>query len=189
MLTTALVALALGPLGPQPPIYCPTTLKEVNSPAITMEYAGAIFATCTRSCDAAFMKDPKGCIAKAIQAKKTVGVFEFDPVTGWKIDAAKAEASTDYKSIRYYFASADEKKTFDAAPGRYITDVKSEAYHCPVMDQDTTSENAASCADYKGVRYFMCCTVCVKMLRANPVKYMSNVKGVKPLSVVILKKG
>jgi len=121
--------------------------------------------------------------------RKRVGVFEYDPVSGWKIDATKAQGFSDYKAIRYYFASAGEKRTFDSAPTRYITDVKAEAYHCPVMDQDTTSKDAASCGDYKGVRYYMCCTVCIKKLRENPAHVTANAKGINPLAVVIVKNG
>jgi len=189
MLINALAFVAITSAGSQPPLYCPTTLEEIKgAPAVTMEYAGARFGTCCgNGCDAAFAKDPKGEIAKAIAAKKTVGVFDYDPISGWRIDAGNAGAFSDYKSIRYNFASADEKKTFDKAPARYISDVKSEAYYCPIMEQSTTSATAASFGDYKGVRYFMCCTVCVKKLRENPQKYMPNVKNVDPLAVVVLK--
>jgi len=175
----------------QPSLYCPSTLEEIKgAPVVTMEYAGAKFGTCCGGgCAAAFEKDPQGLIAKAIAAKKTVGVFDYDPISGWRIDPAKGVAFSDYKAIRYWFASTDEKKKFDQAPGRYIKDVKSESYYCPIMDQPTTSDNAASFGDYKGVRYFMCCTICVKKLRENPEKYMPEVKDVKPLKVEVVKKG
>ncbi|HVT11013.1 MAG TPA: hypothetical protein VHE55_01995 [Fimbriimonadaceae bacterium] len=190
MLTCAIAALTLGFNGPQPPLCCPSTLEEIKgAPAISMEYAGAMFGTCCGGCDTPFVKDPTGLIAKAIKADKTVGAFEYDPVTGFKVDPAKAEAFSDYKAIRYFFATADEKKTFDAKPTKFVTDVKSEAYFCPVMEQPTTSKDAAGYSDYNGVRYFMCCTYCVKKFRANPLAYVAkSAAAVKPLTVVVLKK-
>lgn len=190
MLTCAIAALTLGFAGPQSPIYCPATLEEIKgAPTISMEYAGTMFGTCCGNCDGPFTKDPTGLIAKAIKANKTVGVFEYDPVSGLKIEADKAKASSDYKAIRYYFAAADEKKTFDKAPAKFVADVKSEAYFCPVMEQPVTSKEAAGYSDYKGVRYFTCCTYCVKKFRSDPAKYAKNsAAAVKPLSVVVLTK-
>src|SRR5690349_17804308 len=102
MLTTAIAAIALGFSGP-PPMHCVLTLEDIKSPAVTMEYGGAIFGTCCGGCDTPFMKDPKGLIAKAAKAGKAIGTFEFDPVTGQRIDAKKATAYSDYSAIRYLF--------------------------------------------------------------------------------------
>ncbi|MFI5386772.1 MAG: hypothetical protein ACHQ50_11705 [Fimbriimonadales bacterium] len=189
MLTIAIAAIAFGFAGPQPPLHCPATLEEVRVPAITMVYGGATFGTCCGGCDAPFTKDPVGLIAKAVKANKTVGAFQFDPVSGLRIEAEKVVAFSDYKAIRYCFTSADEKKSFDAAPAKYVTDIKSETYFCPIMEQDTNFEEAASYADYKGVRYFMCCASCVKKFRGDPAKYVKNSEGkLKALAVVTLKK-
>jgi len=189
MLTIAIAAAAIGFTGSFPPVYCPVTLEKVETPAITMVYNGATFGTCCGQCDGPFASDPKGLIAKAIQAKKTVGVFQYDPVTGIRITADKAEAFSDYKAIRYFFGEAAEKKSFDVSPAKYIPPVKSEAYYCPIMDQATTPEEAQSFGDYKGVRYYMCCTICVKKLRQHKVGYLAKAAAAaKPLAVITLKK-
>src|SRR3954466_212751 len=109
MLTTAIAAIALGFVGPQPPMHFVLTLENITgAPAVTMEYGGALFGTCCGGCDTPFLKDPKGAIAKAAKANKAIGVFEYDAVTGTKVDVKKATEYSDYKAIRYMFASADE---------------------------------------------------------------------------------
>src|SRR5438105_2739508 len=126
MFITAIATFALGFSGPQTPLHCPATLEDITgAPAVTLEYGGAKFGTCCGGCDTPFMKDPQTLIAKAIKANKTIGAFEFDPVSGARIDGKKAAEFSDYKAIRYYFTSAAEKKTFDATPAQFITDVKS----------------------------------------------------------------
>ena len=189
ILTSMVATLALGFIGQQPPTFCPATLEEVKMPSITMVYGGTTFGTCCPDCQAPFEKDPAGLVAKAITAKKTVGVFQFDPISGLRIESAKALAYTDYKSIRYHFASKAEKKTFDATPAKFIGPITSEVYYCPIMDDATTFAEAASYADYKGVRYFLCCAACVRKFRTDPVKYSKvSPDKVKALQVVTLKK-
>lgn len=188
MLTTVLAVMAMGS-GPAP-LHCPATLEEITgAPAITMEYGGALYGTCCGGCDSPFLADPKGLIAKAVKANKTVGEFEYDAVTGTKIDSKKALASSDYKAIRYYFASTDEKKTFDASPAKFVSDVKSEAYFCPVMKHATASQKAGAFADFNGTRYYLCCGDCLKAFKAEPAKFASNAAAAtKPLMAVTVKK-
>lgn len=190
MLTLAIATVALGFAGPQPPLHCPSTLEEITgTPAVTLEYAGSLFGTCCGGCDAPFLKDPAGLIAKAVKANKTVGAFEFDPVSRMKIDSSKAAAFSDYRSIRYYFADASEKKSFDASPAKFVGEVKSEARFCPVMSDAVDPKNAAGFGDYKGVRYFLCCDYCVRKFREDPAKYAANAAAaIKPLSAIVFKK-
>jgi YHS domain-containing protein len=189
MLTTALAALVLGFTGPQTPMHCVTTLEDITgAPANTYTYAGAVFGTCCGGCGAPFQKDPAAAIAKASKADKAIGAFMYDPVSGLRIDGKKAAASSDYKAIRYFFASEDEKKKFDAKPAMYVSDVKSEAYFCPITKHATASDKAGGFVDYKGTRYFTCCGDCVAELRKDPSKYVGNAaSSVKTLSVVEVK--
>ncbi len=188
---TALVFTVAATLDSLPPLRCPATLEIIKgAPAASFEYAGAVFGTCCAGCNNTFQKEPQTLIANAIKAKVTVGTFEYDPITGLKIDAPKAKAFSDYKSIRYLFADVAEKKTFDAAPAKFIEDVKSEAYFCPIMEQDVTSKDAAGYSDYNGVRYYTCCTYCVKKFREDPAKYVANsAKAIKPLAAVAVRFG
>ncbi len=154
-----------------------------------MEYAGARFSTCCGGCDKPFLRDPQGSLMEAIKEKKTIGVFNYDPVSGARIEEKKAAAYSDYKSIRYFFASADEKKSFDATPTKFIGEVKSEAYFCPVMKHATAPKDAGAFADYEGVRYYLCCGDCTKEFKADPAKFALNAKAaVKTVSAVIVKK-
>jgi len=189
MLITAALTLAVGFSGPQPPLHCPATLEEITgAPAIKMEYGGAMYGTCCGGCDTPFMKDPKTLIAKAAKANKTVGAFEYDAITGNRIEPAKAVAFSDYKAIRYYFTSDAEKKSFDSAPTKYVDDVKSEAYYCPLMKFALDQRDSGGYADYKGVRYYLCCSTCTKSFRDNPAKYAETAKkAIKPLAVVTVK--
>ncbi|MFI5386773.1 MAG: YHS domain-containing protein [Fimbriimonadales bacterium] len=189
MLTSALAVMAFGLIGPEPPLHCPATLAEITgAPAIKMEYAGALFGTCCGGCDAPFAKDPVGLLAKAAKANTTVGLFGYDPVSGRKIDAKNAVAYSDYRAIRYCFASADEKKAFDVAPGKFLSDVKAEAYMCPVTGDEMTPESSRGYADYKGVRYYLCCPQCTTAFRKDPAKFADSVaSAVKPLAVMTMK--
>lgn len=190
MLINAIAALTIGFAGNQPPLCCPATLEEVTgAPAISMEYNGAVFGTCCGGCDTPFKADPSGLITKAIKAKKTVGAFQYDPVSGVRIDGKKAAAYSDYKSIRYFFASDDEKKSFDAAPAKFVADVKSDAYFCPVQKHGTAPQKAGAFADYEGVRYFLCCGDCLKAFKADPAKFAANAtQAVAKPSVTVLQK-
>ncbi len=67
-----------------------------------------------------------------------------------------------------------------AAPGGKPTPktkkpVAAATINCPVMAgrkvniKDATAKHLY--ADYKGNRYYFCCTMCPKMFKANPAKY------------------
>jgi YHS domain-containing protein len=182
--------MVIGLQGQQTPLHCVTTLEDITGePATSLSYGGAMFGTCCGGCGDPFAKDPKGAIAKAAKANKAIGVFQYDPISGARINAKKAAGYSDYKAYRYFFASADEKKQFDATPAKYVTEVKSEAYFCPVMKHATTSDKAGAYADYKGVRYYTCCGDCLKAFNKNPDSYIANsASAVKPLAVVEIKK-
>ncbi|HTQ10668.1 MAG TPA: YHS domain-containing protein [Fimbriimonadaceae bacterium] len=188
MLTTALATIVMGFSGP-PPIYCPATLEKIEGkPALTVDYGGILFETCCAGCGNPVMQKPGQLLADAIKARKTVGQFEYDPVTGLKIDLTKATIYSDYRSVRYFFTSDDEKKTFDASPSKFVSDVKSEAYFCPVTKTATDEKSAGSYADYKGTRYFFCCGDCRKAFKENPDKFAANAAdAVKPLYSIALK--
>ncbi len=190
MILTTIAALVVGVQGVKPgPTYCPSTLEEVEKPAVTMSYAGALYSTCCGGCDKPFLKDPKSSIAKAIKEKKTIGVFQYDPVSGARIDQKDAKAFEDYKSVRYFFASTKEKAAFEAKPSAYVADVKAESYLCPVTKEATSAKEAAGFGDYNGTRYFLCCGGCIASFRKDPAKYVGAAKSaVKPLAAVVYSK-
>lgn len=189
MLVTAIAALALGLAG-ETPLHCVTTHEKITGePASTFVYGGALFGTCCAGCDDPFLKDPHNAVLKATKAKVPIGKFQYNAVTGARIDTKKAKAYSDHRALRYYFASVDEKKAFDAAPAKYVGDIKSEAYYCPVMKHETTADKAGGFADVEGVRYYICCMGCMGAFKKEPGKYTANAKAaVKPLAAVEVKK-
>jgi len=177
----------MGFSGP-PPIYCPSTLEKIDKPALLVDYGGILFETCCAGCGNKVLTKPGELLAEAIKVKKTVGQFEYDPVTGLKIDKDKAPVFTDYKSVRYFFNSAGEKKTFLASPTTFVASVTSVAYFCPVNKVANDAKSAGSFADYKGTRYFFCCGNCLKAFKADPDKYVANsAAAVTPLGAVAVK--
>lgn len=190
MILTTIAALVVGAQGIKPgPTFCPSTLEEVEKPAVTMSYAGGLYSTCCGGCDKPFLKDPQGSLAKAIKEKKTIGVFMYDPVSGGRIEQKEAKAYSDYKSVRYFFAKADEKTKFDAKPTAYVMDIKGESYFCPVSKEKTSAKEAAGYADYNGTRYFVCCEGCIDTFRKDPSKYVGAAKAsVKPLAAAVYTK-
>ncbi len=185
----AMAALVLGFSGPTPPLYCPATLEKIVEPALLVEYGGVIFGTCCAGCGNKVLKDPAPLVVEAIKNKKTVGTFEYDPVSQLRINGEKSPAFSDYRSIRYFFASAEEKKAFDATPSSFIKDVKSVAYFCPVQSKAVDSQSAGSFADYGGTRYFLCCGNCLKAFKADPAKFVANAaSAVMPIKAIALKK-
>lgn len=186
-----IAALALGFSGPMPPLYCAATLEKITGkPFSTVEYVGILFGTCCIGCNNPLLRDPKPLLVEAVKEKRTVGTFIYDPVTGLRINGAKAPEYMDYASIRYFFNSKEEKKAFDTNPGAYVSDIKSEAYFCPVSKHSTSWQNAAGFADYHSVRYFLADADSVKAFKADPAKYVDNAKGAtRPLAaIVVIKK-
>jgi YHS domain-containing protein len=155
------------------PIVCPITNEPVAPGSKVTEYNGIRFTYCCPGCDKTFEKDPQGTLDRAVKAGKTIGVFLFDPVSAKRIDSDKASGGTeDYKSIRYYFASPEDKAAFDKQPAKFAAIPKEEALHCPVTKTAVeTYSQAEGYGDYNGVRYYFCCPGCDKPFTSDPVKY------------------
>jgi Cu+-exporting ATPase len=43
-----------------------------------------------------------------------------DPVCGMMLDSAEAAGQSQYQGQTYYFCSTEEKRQFDANPGKYV---------------------------------------------------------------------
>jgi len=153
------------------PITCPMTGEAVGTPAGLIDFAGTRYEMCCAGCPEGFKKDPAAAIkaAKAKDKDKTYGIFLFDPISNARIDAKAAKASSDYKSTRYYFATADEKTTFDADPKKYAAKApKKEVLYCPVAGHAIKGYAAAGgFIDIDGTRYYTCCTNCLAKLKAD----------------------
>jgi YHS domain-containing protein len=191
-ITTILASLTLGVQAPAP-LVCPATGESIAAMnGGSVDYNGVRYTVCCGGCADPFKKDPVKMLSSEKLKGKTMGVFLFDPISGKRIDAKKAQGgSSDFGGIRYYFASADEKKAFDAEPKKYAGLTKKEALFCPVMGHAVESAaKAGAYADVDGVRYYTCCADCLAALKADPKKVVgSAASSVKAPSAVNVPKG
>ncbi|HVT11015.1 MAG TPA: YHS domain-containing protein [Fimbriimonadaceae bacterium] len=68
-----------------------------------------------------------------------------------------------------------------------MTEVKSEAYFCPLMNFALDSKDVGGFADYNGVRYYLCCESCMEKFKKNPKAYVEKAAtAVKPLAVAVV---
>lgn len=176
-MNTALV-LALA-LSQGPALSCPVMGNAISGkPAEVIEFGGVQYGTCCKGCGATFLKDP----AKALKGErvkgKTVGTGLFDPVSGIRIDLAKAAAWADHEGVRYPFSSTANRDAFQKEPKKYAVTPKQEALFCPVMSVPVASmAKAHAFADHEGVRYYLCCGGCDSKFKANPSAFVANAKG------------
>ncbi len=75
-----------------------------------------LFLTCCGGCPAQIVSNP----AKFIKEAK-------DPVTGTTFKVGANPPHSEYKGVHYIFASAENKKTFDANPDKYSNKLLSKA--------------------------------------------------------------
>lgn len=164
-LTFLLVALALE----EKPVVCAVMPSHpVKAVAAGVEYAGAKFTFCCAGCPAPFKKDPAKYIKQAATAGNIIGTSLFDPVSGLRVDATKAVASSDFKGVRFHFASAANKTAFDAEPAKFGVVPEKESLVCAVSGETVADYGtSAGYVDHKGVRYYACCAGCIAGLQKN----------------------
>ncbi len=172
MLSTLIVFTAMA-FGQGQALKCPVMGSAVapNSPVV--EYNGVKYSFCCGGCDVSFAKSPEAFLKTQRGAKNTVGVFLFDPVSRLRLDLDKAKATADFGSIRYPFASDENKSVFLASPKKFATIPSKEALYCPVGKEAVPSYSKASdYVDHGGVRWYMCCAGCGGPFEKDPAKYL-----------------
>jgi YHS domain-containing protein len=172
-----LLAASLTVASPPKPLVCPVTYDELTKESKSAVYAGIRVSFCCSDCPSGFAANPTGALEKAGKEGKTVGAFLFDPVSRKPVSAAKAPGGTeDYQGIRYYFETTVDKATFDKKPAAYTAVPKKESMVCPVTKESVGGyDKASGYADYKGVRYYFCCSDCDKPFASNPELYVKGV--------------
>lgn len=171
MLTIIAISAVL--LGQAQQITCPVMGGPVAKNSKIVEYAGASFLFCCPGCEGSFAKSPAKFLETQSKAKKTAGVFLFDPVSRQRLELGKALATADYAGIRYPFASAENKTRFVANPTSFAKLPEKEALYCPVGKEAVPSYSKASdYVDHNGVRWFMCCAGCGAPFEKEPTKYL-----------------
>lgn len=182
MITTILAALAVTQSSG---MSCAVNLADEASEKIYVEYAGMRVGFCCPDCQKAFGKDPGKYIEAAAKAGKTVAESYFDPVAQKHINFKKAVSHEDYKGVRYYFATAEDQKTFDTDPKKYTMMPKKDSLTCAVMgDPIDGYSKADSYVDYEGVRYYMCCSGCTAPMTKEPGKYAAKAKVSTPVVIM-----
>ena len=170
----SLVSLASGHASDS--LHCVMTGDAYAKPAETIDYKGVRYGTCCAGCGGEFIANPDASLAKDVKKNILVGVSLFDPVSGERINAKADTANSTYKSVKYYFAKADEKTAFDADPAKFTAAPTKEVLHCPVQNDAIANYAAAGgYADVDGVRYYVCCASCVAMIHKDPATYTGKV--------------
>lgn len=180
MLTPLIATLLMFAPAQGPGTACPIMGSPAKADGPAVEYAGAKYTFCCAGCDAKFAKEPVSALKSDDIKGKTVGVFLFDPVTGKRIDAKAAKASTEFNGLRYLFASTANKAEFDKDMKKYGTIPAKESLACPMTGEVVeTYSKASAYMDSEGVRYYLCCAGCeapfAKDMRGNAKKVAGKV--------------
>jgi YHS domain-containing protein len=155
-------------------VTCPVTGSAVSADSPNhIDYNGVRSTTCCGSCPAAFKSAPAKALASKNLEGKLVGISLFDPVSGARISEKDAKGGfSDYKGTRFYFASADEKTSFDASPKKFGTAPTKEALFCPVFSAPIKDyASAGGYVDVAGTRYYVCCGSCLAKMKADAATY------------------
>lgn len=170
----SLVSLASGHASDS--MHCVVLGDSYAKAAETIDYKGVRYGTCCGGCGGQFMANPDAVLAADVKKNILVGVSLFDPVSGARIEAKAGTPRSIYQSVEYYFAKADEKTTFDAAPAKFTAAPAKEVLHCPVQNDAIASYAAAGgYVDVAGVRYYVCCASCLGPLQKDPAQYTVKV--------------
>lgn len=181
MLTTLIAVALLGAHQQKLDLTCPVTGETITKPFAVFDYKGVQYDMCCPMCPTPFSKDPDKYLSPDAVKNRTVGVSYFDPVSGIAVKPNALRAKTDsvgpsvYNGVAYYFENADNEKTFEADPAKYTVIPAKEAIYCPVMKEEVGSlSHSGGYADVNGVRYYICCSKCAAMLKANPSQYLDD---------------
>ena len=159
---------------------CPVqgdTIDKVTKDTLSSDYQGVRYYFCCDMCKPQFDKDQAKYLSDPKNKGKVNGAALFDPITTKRLDAEKASAHSDYNGVRYFFAKADEKKTFDKDPKKYAAAPKKELLFCPVSNEKVDSyAKAPDYSDYKGTRYYFCCDGCKPQFDKSPDKYLTGLE-------------
>lgn len=171
MFLTTIAALTVTLIPAQStPLSCPVMGSPAGKGAPGIEYKGSLYRFCCAGCDENFSKDPEKYLKSDANKDKVLGTNLFDPVAGARVTEKTGKGgSSDYKGTRYLFLTAEDKKTFDAAPEKYGAIPDKEALFCPMQKEAIKDfASAGGFYDKDGVRYYTCCTDCLAAIKKDP---------------------
>ena len=173
----------------QSPLSCAVMGSPISGKGSgSIDYNGARYTMCCAGCDAGFKATPDKFLKQSAEKKKTVGIFLYDPTTGIKLDAKNAKGTSDFGGLRYYFASEESKKSFDADPKKFAAQPKKEALWCPVMNHALADyTKAGAYVDQGDTRYYLCCAGCMGKMKDKPAEFAAKVadKVAAPKAIVV----
>jgi YHS domain-containing protein len=146
-------------------------------------FNGVVYGVCCAGCE--------GRIIQSLDKKHDglIGYSLFDPVSRVAVKAQKSAGYVDYKSVRYYFDTAESKAAFLKESAKYAKPPTLEVPgKCIVQGETISADIAAAYRDTslrvgdktETVRVYFCCPACVKSYDANPAKYLTPAKPTKP---------
>lgn len=159
---------------------------KAGGPAV--EWQGIKFTMCCGGCDASFSKEPVKYLKAAAEKGTVVGVSLFDPVSGMRVNEPKI--TSDYKGVRYAFADDADKASFTKEPAKFTKMPEKVVMTCPVSGEAVPSYGAAGgYVDYKGIRYFACCSDCMKSMTKDIATLSKKVEGKAVAPMAMASKG
>lgn len=157
---------------------CPvlgSKIESVTKDTLSADYRGVRYYFCCASCKPQFEKDPAKFLKSTTNKDKVIGASLFDPISTKRLDPDKAAAHRDYNGVRYFFSTADEKRSFDKEPKKLALTPEKDVLFCPVSNETVDSyAEASDYSDVKGTRYYFCCAGCKPKFDQNPDKYLEG---------------
>ncbi len=158
--------------------HCVSTHDAYDKPFDTIDYKGIRYGTCCAGCAPQFDRHPDAMIAADKKLGKLFGESLFDMVSGKRITEKESKSHFDYQGIRYLFQSTHDEALFKSSPTKYTQAPKKELLHCPVYDQDIANiADAGGFVDFKGTRYYVCCSDCLAAMHKDVSKYVAKLES------------
>lgn len=158
----------------------------VGTHATWYVYKDVTYGICCAGCGKKLKNETEQVLNK--HHNKLIGYSLYDPVSQERVKADKANAYSDYKSVRYFFVEKKNKAVFDKDPKKYTSGPNYEALGTCVMtgeeiplgkagayrDVETTIDGKKQMA-----RVYFCCVDCVAGFEKDRAAHLKTIKFVK----------
>ncbi len=148
-------------------------IAAITASTLYAPYRGARYYFSSNQNRKIFLENPAKYAADAAKSPGVKAAFLFDPVSTRRLPPEKAVAHSDYKRVRFFFSSTQDKEKFDNSPVTYAVPPNKESLLCPAQMLPVGSYGGASdYSDFDGIRYFFCCAGCKEKFDANPARHL-----------------
>jgi len=177
-MTTLLIAcLALSQGGQTPATNCPVMGQPAKDSQPKVLYKGNVFGFCCGGCVGTFSDSPESFLKRHAEADDAVGYSLYDVVSRTIIPKEGKTHDVLYEGVLYRFLTAENAKTFEKEPKKYLAPAQEATENCPVSKEVLKPGKAAAFRDYNGVRYYFCCPDCTAAFDKNPSEFAAKVKA------------